>query len=126
MLWATLFTSIQQIFGQEIPDVAVTIFRDEDSLTIYIPDSGGAVSLQGFRLEVVDSRNNRVSHGLEEYPSFRGLLPFNNIPTPICLRLERDGSRVVLPLNCNGSTLLTQRFTCQHRACVRATYHLPG
>jgi Tol biopolymer transport system component len=77
--------------------VSITLFLDEDSLTVFVPDSG-TVSLEGIGLEV-DTGAGLITRFLQDYPAFLGL-PFNSLPTPICLRLERTGSSAPLPISC--------------------------
>lgn len=77
--------------------VSITLFLDEDSLTMLVPESG-LVSLDGIGLEV-DTGAGLVTRFLQDYPSFRGL-PFDSLPTPICLRLERSQSDAPLPISC--------------------------
>ena len=92
-------------------NVEIIIYRDADSLTLYLPPAITTASLQGLRLEVIDARNNFISRGLDEYPAFRSLSPFTRLPTPLCLRLERDGSDRVTPLECSGIMIVTQPLT---------------
>jgi formylglycine-generating enzyme len=87
--------------------VDLVIFRDEDSLTIYVPQDG-TVSLQGLQLEVMTATGETMSFLLAEFPAFRGLR-WSDIPAPICLRLQRDQSDRVAPFECQGIATLSQR-----------------
>jgi len=88
-------------------EITLTIFADEDSLTVYVPVEG-PVSLEGVGFEVVIGEE-RVTTFLEQYASFR-TLRFSTIPAPICFRIERDGSRRPLPQDCQDITrILTHR-----------------
>jgi len=90
--------------GPVLGVVEATIFRDSDSLTLYVPDQG-EVSLAGFAF-VADNR----TYGLEDFISFRGL-PFDRLPTPICFRLIRNGSNPPRPLDCPTTLILTQNLS---------------
>ena len=68
VVWILLGTSVVQAQNP----VDLTIFRDEDSLTIFVPGNT-PVSLQGFRFEFTTSAGQRDSKRLEDFPSFRGL-----------------------------------------------------
>lgn len=87
--------------------VATTIFVDEDTLTLFIPEQG-IVSVYGLAIEV-DTGTERITRTLDFYPSLRGLR-LDSIPTPICYRLERDTSVRTLPLDCPASSTLIQRL----------------
>lgn len=85
--------------------VELTILFDEDSLTVYVPGNQN-VSLQGFGFEVAIG-DSRYVYLLEDYEAFRSLY-FSNTPTPICFRLERQGSQKPVPRACQSVALLTQ------------------
>lgn len=100
-----------QLVDAQSTNVELIIFRDYDSLTIFIPaNNNGVVSLQGLRLEIVDNNGDTISQGLDAFPAFRALFPFNRIPTPACLRLERDSSQQILPLECENTFLIIQEL----------------
>ncbi len=85
-------------------DVDITFFLDEESLTVYVPGNR-LVSLEGFGFEVVIGEERRTFF-MDEFSSFRAIR-FEAVPTPICFRLERNGSRNPLPMECqNGMTLI--------------------
>jgi hypothetical protein len=86
------------------PPTAFTLFRDADSLTLFIPGSQPA-NLGDLTL-TVDGSN---APALASYPAFAGL-PMNALPTPICLRLERSGSAQPLPQACPADTTVTQQL----------------
>ena len=86
--------------------VNLTLFRDVDSLTIYIPGNQ-FISLRGLRLESETASGARVGRALEAYPAFRGL-DFGAVLPPICFRIEREGSRRTLPLDCQTANTLKQ------------------
>jgi formylglycine-generating enzyme required for sulfatase activity len=99
-------------FAQAPQPVEIVILRAPNSLTIYIPPHDlGQVSLQGLRLEVTNRQGEPVSYGLERASAFAPLFPYSNIPTPICLHVERSGNTDPLPLECDPATtlILTQR-----------------
>lgn len=86
--------------------VQMVIYRDEDSFTIYLPTQG-SVSLEGLRLEFIEN-DNRVSRRLDDFPQFTIFAPYDNVPTPICLRLERNESRSIPPLDCQPAAKIVQ------------------
>lgn len=87
------------------PPTAFTLFRDADSLTLFIPGSQPA-NLGDLTL-TVDGSN---APALASYPAFAGL-PMNALPTPICLRLERSASTQPLPQECPADTMVIQQLT---------------
>jgi hypothetical protein len=88
--------------------VELTIFRDEDSLTIYVPGNQPVPLLSlGFEVTIGEGRRLFL---LQDYEAFDSLY-FNNVPTPICFRLERQGSNKPVPQNCHEITLLIQPLT---------------
>lgn len=93
-------TTLQPTSGA--PPTAFTLFRDPDSLTLYIPGAQNA-DLGDLTL-TVDGSN---APSLASYPAFVGL-PLSALPTPICLRLERSGSAQPLPQSCPAETTVTQ------------------
>lgn len=84
--------------------LTITLYRDTDSLTIYLPASSPSPSLQGLRLRV----SQGVYYELDRFAAFAGL-PFDNLPTPICFRLIRSGSASPLPLACPTQATFTQQ-----------------
>ena len=88
--------------------VELIIFRDEDSLTIYVPGNQ-PVPLLNLGLEVTIGEGRQLFL-LQDYEAFDSLY-FSSVPTPICFRLERQGSSKPVPQNCHGITLLIQPLT---------------
>jgi Ca-activated chloride channel homolog len=84
--------------------INVTVFIDEDSLTVYIPD-GESVSLRGFGFEVTID-NQTTAYLLESYPAFS--ISFDNLSAPICFRLIRNDSSMTSPTQCPSNITLTQ------------------
>jgi Tol biopolymer transport system component len=78
----------------------LTLFRDRDSLTLYIPGNT-RLSLRGLFIEVSDNQGVRTRYSFEAYPEFTAL-PFDALPTPLCLRLQRQGSQSVAPQECRA------------------------
>lgn len=91
--------------------ITLTIFRDEDSLTLYVPKTDEQVSLEDLTFQVTTANGTIILLQLDKFPSFAGL-PFDNLSsfTPMCLRLIRDGSAPPAPLECQRVTLITQEL----------------
>lgn len=89
------------------PDnVLLTIFRDEDSFTLYAPAGS---DLSGLEYRVVMGAEESV-YRLENYAGFRGL-PFADLPQDACFRLIRSGGTRPTPLQCtDGALRLTQQL----------------
>lgn len=85
----------------------LTIFRDNDTLTVFLPSPNPNPSLEGVTLQVVGSTGEVVTYRLDTYPAFLGV-PFGNLPTPICFRLMRSGTSLPVPLECPTSRLFNQ------------------
>ncbi|PJF39297.1 MAG: hypothetical protein CUN54_09020 [Phototrophicales bacterium] len=81
---------------QPTTPIELTIFRDNDSVTLFIP-TAATVSLTDIALQVTTTQGVTITNALTGFPS---LLPLDNLTTPICLRLERDGAGGVAPLEC--------------------------
>ncbi len=90
----TFLVSAQQPFD-------LTIFRDENNLTIYLPGSG-AVSILDMTLEA-----DGIAHTLATYPSVRSFHA-NSIPRPICFRLQRSGDTTPLTGACPPALTITE------------------
>jgi formylglycine-generating enzyme required for sulfatase activity len=87
----------------------IIIFRDAESLTLYVLPCNPPVSIVGLTFQVTTSENELITHKLDDFDSFRGIL-FENLPTPICFRIVKFGSRIPVPLECPGSlSLHTQK-----------------
>lgn len=78
----------------------LVVFRDRDSLTLYI-GGNNRLALRGFYIEVADNQGVRTRYSFEAYPEFSGL-PFDALPSPLCLRLQRQGSQSVAPQECRA------------------------
>lgn len=78
--------------------VPVTILRDEDRIIVYIPGNT-PVSLAGFAFEVTNADDTRTVYALDSFGAFDSF-DFNSLPTPICLRLEREQSNRTVPQVC--------------------------
>lgn len=78
-------------------DFTLTIFLDQDTLTVYI-SGNQTVSLADFLFEV-SIKGTRYTYRLDEYPHFEGL-DFTKIDTPTCFHLKRYGSPGLLPSKC--------------------------
>ncbi|MBZ0293141.1 MAG: hypothetical protein K8L99_11305 [Anaerolineae bacterium] len=90
---------------QAQPSTDVTIFIDADSLTLSV-SGNQLISLQGLGFEVFDSAG-RSTYYLDQYEAFKVFRP-NEIPTPICFRLERTASNRVLPIACDPNRTIFQ------------------
>jgi len=106
-------TAIETEFLAMTPVILrIIIFRDENSLVIYVPPSVQSVSLQGITLEV-EIRGTRERYRLEDYPAFGGF-GFGTITGPLCFVLESAGNNSPLPQQCQGlepARLLVQRLS---------------
>jgi TIR domain-containing protein len=90
--------------------ITIAIFRDQDSLTLYVPDTDEQVSLEGLTFNVTTFSGEIIKRLDRDYLSFIGIT-FHNLPTPICFRLVRSGSGSPTPLVCQiGGLLLTQQL----------------
>lgn len=88
-------------------EIKTTIFRTRNSVTIYIPGDDAPVFLKDFTF-AVGPPEKRSYHRLCEYADFDGL-NFENIPTPICFRLEIENNEEH-PLECQNLSN-ERRFT---------------
>ncbi len=88
----------------------IIIYRDEDSLTIFVAGSPTA-TLAEMNLSYANSTGDRIEYRLDQYQAFWGL--FDNPQSPICLRLERANSANPVPIKCQRDLLLAtqQLFT---------------
>jgi hypothetical protein len=92
----------------------LTIFRDEDSLTLYVPETDEQLSLVGLTFQA-ETNNGTITRRLDQdYGSFRGM-PYSNISslgTALCFRLVRDRVSASTPIECqSGVQMLTQRLS---------------
>ena len=92
--------------------VDLVLYRDASSLTLYLPNQG-TVSLEDLSFRVVKIE------GPLDYPlqGFEFGLSLDALPTPLCLRLERNRSSDPLPIAC---TVLTPQGRVISRALVDA------
>jgi hypothetical protein len=86
---------------------AFTLYRDAESLTLYVPQQTAPVNLSGLAFEVRAATGERITRPLEEYAGFRGL-NYASLPTPICFRLARAGGAAPVVSACQIPMLLTQ------------------
>jgi hypothetical protein len=97
-------TETPTITPTPVPVVPITLFRDSDSLAVFV---GEPVNLSGLALQAVTLTGEVITRRLEDYASLRGL-PFGQLPTPICFRLVRAGSAVPVVSACQIPLLLSQ------------------
>lgn len=95
--------------------VTLTIYRDEDSFTLYVPQSSVPISLVGLEFRVTLLDGTTIVRRLDrDFAAYAGM-PFSNISSlnqPICFRVLRSGANVPVPQDCqNGVLLLTQNIT---------------
>jgi tetratricopeptide (TPR) repeat protein len=100
------------VFGQTVQaqqqDVEAKVFRDRDSITIFIPKVDGTVSLADVQMQFPEGIGGRRGLTLATgIPAFAGVT-FENVPTPICLRLVRDSAQPLAPLDCLQGLIFTQ------------------
>jgi hypothetical protein len=89
-------------------EVEIIVFRDADSLTIYIPGNQ-TISLLNLGFEVtIDGK--RQLYLLQDYEAFDALY-FERVLTPSCFRLESQECDAPVPQACHGATLLIQRLS---------------
>ena len=108
-LIAILFGGVGLIHAQESDTVEITIFRDPNSLTIYM-SAQGEVSLNGLTFEVVrrvGQQEQIITRPLHNFPEFR-VLPFTSLTGPLCLRLEVHNTQSPAPLDCGEGELYLQ------------------
>lgn len=105
VLWVliALFAAVGAVNAQDA--VQIVVFRDEDSLTIYVPGEG-QVSLQGLQIQDATGYN----HLLQAYVDFQHI-NFSRIAAPVCLRLVRDDSRTTAPQACATAEQHLQTLT---------------
>ncbi|MBZ0294904.1 MAG: hypothetical protein K8L99_20245 [Anaerolineae bacterium] len=84
--------------------ITLTLFLDENSLTLYVPQADVPVVLSDLAFQV-QIGTDTVVRKLADYASFLGL-PFDDLPTPICFRLVRAGTNSPLPLECQNIRLV--------------------
>lgn len=84
--------------------VPLTLFMDENSLTLYVPQADVPVALADLAFQVQVGMNT-VTRRLADYAGFVGL-PFDRLPVPICFRLVRAGTSSPLLLECQSIRLV--------------------
>ena len=93
--------------------VTLTIYRDEDSFTLHVPESSTQVSLVGLEYRVQLFNGSTALRRLDwDFAAFRGM-PFDNISSlnqATCFRLVRSGANVPAPQDCQTALLLTQNI----------------
>jgi Carbohydrate binding domain (family 11) len=82
----------------------LTLYHDEDSLTLYIPGQQPSVSLTGLSFRAADRPD---IYSLDQYLAFKGF-PFEGVQGPICFRLVRNGSDSIPPQECYTAITLIQ------------------
>lgn len=91
---------------------SLIIYRDEDSFTLYVPQSSTPLSLVGLEFQVTLLDGSTIERRLDrDFAAFAGM-PFSSIDSlnqAICFRLLRSGANVPTPQDCqSGVLLLTQ------------------
>ncbi|MBZ0301968.1 MAG: tetratricopeptide repeat protein, partial [Anaerolineae bacterium] len=107
MICALLVFRAPSVLSQDA--VEIRIFRDADSLTVYVPQQG-EVSLNGLTFEVTIRKGDTeqtLARPLPSFPEFRAL-PFDHLSAPLCLRLERSGSPMPAPIDCASVEMIVQ------------------
>src|SRR5262245_56897426 len=93
---AVLPDSVKVVRADDPEPVSIVIFREADTLTLYVPDKG-LVSLEGLTIEATAIDGTKLSKRLEEFAAFRGL-PFDRIVAPACFILESNLKTSSMPL----------------------------
>ncbi|MHB8624591.1 MAG: DPP IV N-terminal domain-containing protein [Aggregatilineales bacterium] len=97
LITGLLLVSVATVEAQSTNIVDITLIRDRDSLTVFVPGAQ-PISLRGFYFQV--ERNGTPKQiQLESYSIFQSL-NFDKIQGPICLRLLRNGSSPQIPQKC--------------------------
>ena len=90
-------------------DEPLSLIRDDNSLTLYVPKTESALSLVGFTYQVTLSDGQSVSYRLNtDFAGFRGI-PFANIESlerGLCFRLVLSRATRTAPLECQSNVLL--------------------
>lgn len=83
-------------------DFALTIFRDTDSFTLYVPASDEPYSLKNLAFLITLGNGGQVIRFLDrDFSAFLGLNYENiDLGTPLCFRLLHQQSTAVTPLDC--------------------------
>ena len=88
--------------------VTLTIYRDEDSFTLYLPQMDQPLSMVGLEFHVTTSTGEAIVWHLDkDFAAFLGL-PFENVSSlgAACFRLVRANANRPVPQVCQGRTLL--------------------
>ncbi|NDJ63254.1 MAG: formylglycine-generating enzyme family protein [Chloroflexi bacterium] len=96
LIMITLVLAFGAALAQQEDGVPVTVFVDEDSLSVYVP-SRGVVSLAGLGFRWTEG-DETESFYLDEFPAFA--IPFDTLPTPVCFRLVRADTELPPPPEC--------------------------
>jgi hypothetical protein len=88
------------------PTVTMTIFRDEESLTLYIPQTSLPLDLSNFAYQVTTS-SGTTSYALKKYNAFLGLplAYINTLNQDVCLRLEYSNTQNPVQGDCLGDSV---------------------
>lgn len=82
----------------------LTVIVDDDSLTVFVPGNQiGSLADLGF--EILES-GVVTTYYLRDYPALT--FDLARVPLPLCIRLLRQGSESVPPLECSGVPIATQ------------------
>jgi hypothetical protein len=109
---AVLPDSVSVVRADDPEPVSIVIFREADTLTLYVPDKG-LVSLEGLTIEATAIDGTKLSKRLDEFAAFRGL-PFDRIVAPACFILESNLKTSSMPLECREippERVFTERLT---------------
>jgi hypothetical protein len=91
--------------------ITLTIYRDSDSLTLYVPATTELISLQDFAFQVTTFSGEQITQRIDrDFTAFVGM-PFSNLTSlrsAICFRLIQSGRTPVAPQACQGTLALTQ------------------
>src|SRR5947207_5568766 len=109
---AVLPQSVIIVRADDPQPVSIVIFREADTLTLYLPDKG-LVSLEGLTIEATAIDGKKLSARLDDFVAFRGL-PFDRIVAPACFILESNLKTSSMPLECRQippEHVFTERLT---------------
>lgn len=115
---ATLFVSLLLLLtlfstsgAQDNNNTQVVVFRDQGTLTLYVPGNQ-VVDIDGLTFEVVDFSGNAQVYALDSFPAFIGI-PLDRLLAPACFSLQTQQSTSPLPLECqslSSGQLFVQRL----------------
>jgi hypothetical protein len=89
--------------------VQFTVFVDENSLTVYVPDPspdipGDTVSLAGLEFQVIFNGSTIIYSLQQQFNS----ISLTQVPLPACFRLVRNGETPAIPSACPGTAIYSQ------------------